>query len=401
LRLPAEGLIPGRFRPTIHLPGFDWSTPAKTGSFRQGNATRARATGGNMAEAQEFEKVLSGSDASVAAFEDHGASFVKRVQHFLHSTPAAVPLIVLLLAIVVFGLSIGGRFFSSYTLTLILQQIAVVGILGAAQTLVILTAGIDLSIGVVMVISAVVMGNFAVGYGWPAIVAIPIGLVVGALCGLLNGVLVAYVKLPPFIVTLGTWNIIMATNFIYSANETIRDADVASQAPLLHLFGTNFKVGNAVLTFGVIAMVILVLVLWYVLNHTAWGRHVYAVGDDPEAAKLSGIETKKVLMAVYSLAGLIAAFAAWVAIGRNGSISPSWAVTDYNLQAITATVIGGISLFGGRGSILGTLFGAMIVGVVSMGLNMLGADPQWKVLLTGVLIIGAVAIDQWIRKVSV
>jgi fructose transport system permease protein len=354
-----------------------------------------------MAEAQEFEKVLSGSDTSVAAFEDHGASFVTRIQHFLHSTPAAVPLIVLLLAIVIFGLSIGGRFFSSYTLTLILQQIAVVGILGAAQTLVILTAGIDLSIGVVMVISAVVMGNFAVGYGWPAFIAIPIGLVVGALCGLLNGALVAYVKLPPFIVTLGTWNIVMATNFIYSANETIRDADVAAKAPLLHLFGTSFKVGNAVLTFGVIAMVILVLVLWYVLNHTAWGRHVYAVGDDPEAAKLSGIETKKVLMAVYALAGLIAAFAAWVAIGRNGSISPSWAVTDYNLQAITATVIGGISLFGGRGSILGTLFGAMIVGVVSMGLNMLGADPQWKVLLTGVLIIGAVAIDQWIRKVSV
>jgi fructose transport system permease protein len=354
-----------------------------------------------MAEAQEFEKVLSGSDTSVAAFEDHGASFVMRIQHFLHSTPAAVPLIVLLLAIVIFGLSIGGRFFSSYTLTLILQQIAVVGILGVAQTLVILTAGIDLSIGVVMVISAVVMGNFAVGYGWPAIIAIPIGLVVGALCGLLNGALVAYVKLPPFIVTLGTWNIVMATNFIYSANETIRDADVAAQAPLLHLFGTSFKLGNAVLTFGVIAMVILVLVLWYALNHTAWGRHVYAVGDDPEAAKLSGIETKNVLMSVYALAGLIAAFAAWVAIGRNGSISPSWAVTDYNLQAITATVIGGISLFGGRGSILGTLFGAMIVGVVSMGLNMLGADPQWKVLLTGVLIIGAVAIDQWIRKVSV
>lgn len=353
-----------------------------------------------MAQAQEFEKVLSGSDTSVASFEEQGVSALKRVQHFLHSTPAAVPLIVLVMAIVIFGLSIGSKFFSSYTLTLILQQIAVVGILGAAQTLVILTAGIDLSIGVVMVISAVVMGNVAVNYGWPTIIAIPIGLAVGTLCGLLNGFLVAYVKLPPFIVTLGTWNIVMATNFIYSANETIRDADVAAQASLLHLFGTSFRIGNAALTLGVISMVVLVLVLWYVLNHTAWGRHVYAVGDDAEAAKLSGIQTKKVLLAVYALAGLIAAFAAWVAIGRNGSISPSWAVTDYNLQAITATVIGGISLFGGRGSILGTLFGAMIVGVVSMGLNMLGADPQWKVFLTGVLIIGAVAIDQWIRKVS-
>ncbi|RWB32924.1 ABC transporter permease [Mesorhizobium sp.] len=354
-----------------------------------------------MAQVQEFEKALSNSETSVAAFDEHGTSIVKRIQHFLHSTPAAVPLIVLVLSIAVFGATIGGRFFSSYTLTLILQQIAIVGILGAAQTLVILTAGIDLSIGVIMVISAVIMGNCAVTYGLPTLLAVVIGLGAGAACGLLNGLLVAYMKLPPFIVTLGTWNIVMATNFIYSANETIRDADVDVQAPLLHLFGLNFKVGTAVLTFGVIAMVVLVMILWYVLNHTAWGRHVYAVGDDPEAAKLSGIQTKKVLISVYTLAGLIAAFAAWVSIGRNGSISPSAAVTDYNLQAITATVIGGISLFGGRGSILGTLFGAMIVGVVSMGLNMLGADPQWKVLLTGVLIIGAVAIDQWIRKVSV
>ncbi|MER8436332.1 ABC transporter permease [Mesorhizobium sp. M1312] len=354
-----------------------------------------------MSQVQEFEKALANSETSVAAFDEHGTSLVKRIQHFLHSTPAAVPLIVLVLSIAVFGVTIGGRFFSSYTLTLILQQIAIVGILGAAQTLVILTAGIDLSIGVIMVISAVIMGNCAVTYGLPTLLAVVIGLGAGAACGLLNGLLVAYMKLPPFIVTLGTWNIVMATNFIYSANETIRDADVDVQAPLLHLFGLNFRIGTAVLTFGVIAMVVLVLILWYVLNHTAWGRHVYAVGDDPEAAKLSGIQTKKVLISVYTLAGLIAAFAAWVSIGRNGSISPSAAVTDYNLQAITATVIGGISLFGGRGSILGTLFGAMIVGVVSMGLNMLGADPQWKVLLTGVLIIGAVAIDQWIRKVSV
>ncbi|NTF40780.1 ABC transporter permease [Rhizobium rhizogenes] len=354
-----------------------------------------------MSGAQEFEQVLDGSDKNVASFEHQNVSLIKRIQHFLHSTPAAVPLIVLVLAIIIFGITIGGKFFSAYTLTLILQQIAIVGILGAAQTLVILTAGIDLSIGVIMVISSVVMGNVAVTYGLPTPIAIVAGMIVGGLCGLLNGFLVANMKLPPFIVTLGTWNIVMATNFIYSANETIRDTDVDQQAPLLHLFAVNFRLfGGAVLTVGVIGMVLLVVGLWYVLNHTAWGRHVYAVGDDPEAAKLAGIQTKKVLLAVYGVSGLIAAFAAWVSIGRNGSVSPSSAVTDFNLQAITATVIGGISLFGGRGSILGTLFGAMIVGVVSMGLNMLGADPQWKVLLTGVLIIGAVAIDQWIRKVS-
>ena len=351
-----------------------------------------------MASIQEFEKVLDQSDTTVATFHDR--SPIQRIQHFLHSTPAAVPAIVLVASIIIFGLTIGGRFFSSYTLTLILQQIAVVGILGAAQTLVILTAGIDLSIGVVMVISAVIMGNCAVTYGIPSPLAVLIGIVSGALCGLLNGFLVAKVKLPPFIVTLGTWYIVMATNFIYSANETIRKADVAANAEFLHVFGTNIKIGGAVLTYGAVLMVVLVLALWYALNHTAWGRHLYAVGDDPEAAKLAGIRTDRVLLGTYSLAGAIAAIAAWVAIGRNGSISPSWAVTDYNLQAITAAVIGGISLFGGRGSILGTLIGAALVGVVSMGLNMLGADPQWKVLLTGVLIISAVAVDQWIRKVA-
>ena len=351
-----------------------------------------------MASIQEFEKVLDKSDTSVASFEDR--SLVRRIQHFLHSTPAATPAIVLVLSIIVFGALKGERFFTAGTLTLILQQIAVVGILGAGQTLVILIAGIDLSIGVIMVLSAVVMGNCAVTYGMPAILAVPLGMLTGAVCGLLNGFLVAKVKLPPFIVTLGTWYIIMATNFIYSANETIRRADIETSAPLLGLFGTSFKIGSAVFTLGVIVMVALVFVLWYALNHTAWGRHLYAVGDDPEAAKLSGIRVDRVMLGTYTLAGLIAALAAWVSIGRNGSISPSAAVTDYNLQAITAAVIGGISLFGGRGSILGTLIGAMIVGVVSMGLNMLGADPQWKVFLTGVLIITAVAIDQWIRKVA-
>lgn len=351
-----------------------------------------------MAGIQEFEKVLDKSDTAVASFEHQ--TLLRKIQHFLHSTPSAVPLIVLIASILIFGLSIGGKFFSSYTLTLILQQIAVVGILGAAQTLVILTAGIDLSIGVVMVISAVVMGNCALTYGIPTVLSILIGLIVGGLCGFLNGFLVAKLKLPPFIVTLGTWNIVMATNFIYSANETLRDSDIETLAPFLQFFGESFRVGKAVFTLGVVFMVVIVFALWYALNHTAWGRHLYAVGDDPEAAKLSGIRTDRVLLGTYTIAGVIAALAAWVSIGRNGSISPSSAVTDYNLQAITAAVIGGISLFGGRGSILGTLFGALIVGVVSMGLNMLGADPQWKVLLTGVLIISAVAVDQWIRKVA-
>src|SRR5690606_30278684 len=154
-----------------------------------------------------------------------------------------------------------------------------------------------------------------------------------------------------------------------------------------------------VFTYGVIALVVLVLVLAYVLKHTAWGRHVYAIGDDPEAAGLAGVQVQKTLISVYVLAGLICALAGWVLIGRIGSVSPT-AGQFANIESITAVVIGGISLFGGRGSILGMLFGALIVGVFGLGLRLIGTDPQWTYLLIGVLIIAAVAIDQWIRKVA-
>ena len=168
---------------------------------------------------------------------------------------------------------------------------------------------------------------------------------------------------------------------------------------LLQLFGAKFKLGGAVFTVGVVFMLLLIFGLAYALRHTAWGRHVYAVGDDPEAAELSGVNVHKTLMSVYMLSGLICAFAGWALIGRIGSVSPTSGQLA-NIESITAVVIGGISLFGGRGSIYGAFFGAMIVGVFEMGLRMAGTDPQWTFMLIGILIIGAVAIDQWIRKVS-
>ncbi|MCR9139270.1 MAG: ABC transporter permease [Alphaproteobacteria bacterium] len=348
---------------------------------------------------QEFEKVLDDSATDVASFDDESRSGIERVQHLLHSNPAFVPLIVLLFSVVVFGLIIGGKFFSPFAMTLILQQVAIVGFVGAAQTLVILTAGIDLSVGAIMVLSSVVMGQFTFRYGLPPEIAVLCGFAVGGLCGFINGALVAIVRLPPFIVTLGMWQIILASNFLYSANETIRSQDISKEAPLLQLFGEKIQVGGAVLTLGVITMVVLVLVLNYILNHTAWGRHVYAVGDDPEAAQLAGVQVKRTLITVYVSAGLICALAGWVLIGRIGSVSPT-AGQFANIESITAVVIGGISLFGGRGSILGMMFGALIVGVFSLGLRMIGTDPQWTYLLIGLLIISAVAVDQWIRKIS-
>jgi fructose transport system permease protein len=146
-------------------------------------------------------------------------------------------------------------------------------------------------------------------------------------------------------------------------------------------------------------MVLIFAVLWYLLNKTAWGRHVYAIGDDKEAAELSGIRTDRTLVSVYALAGLVCAIGAWASIGRVGSISPQ-SFYDGNLQSITAVVIGGISLFGGRGSIIGPLIGALIVGVFQSGLRLVGVDVLWQVFAIGWLIIIAVAIDQWIRKIG-
>jgi fructose transport system permease protein len=335
----------------------------------------------------------------IAKFETPQRGFMGTVQHWLHVNPALVPLIVLVASVVVFGALLGSKLFSPVALTLILQQVQIVGIVAAAQSLVILTAGIDLSVGAIAVISSVVMGQFTFRYGLPVEVAVACGLIAGTAIGYINGWLVAVMKLPPFIVTLGMWQIVLAANFLYSANETIRSQDIANNAPLLQLLGAKFKIGGAVFTVGVLFLVLLVILLAYVLRHTAWGRHVYAVGDDPEAAELSGVNVKGTIISVYAVAGLICAFAGWALIGRIGSVSPTSGQL-LNIESITAVVIGGISLFGGRGSILGTFFGALIVGVFTLGLRLMGADAQWTYLLIGALIIAAVAVDQWIRKVS-
>lgn len=349
--------------------------------------------------ATTFEEGLKGASEKVAEMHEE-TSRIKKLQHWLHQTPSAVPMIVLVFALILFGL-LSDNFFKATTLSTILQQIAIVGILGCAQTIVVLTAGIDLSVGAIAVFSSVLMGQFSFRYGLPAEVSIALGLLLGTAMGAVNGYLVARMKLPPFIVTLGTWQIILASNFIFSANETIRSADIAETAPALQFWGQAIQPGGVKVLYAVFLMIALVAIMAYVLRHTAWGRHVYAVGDDPEAAALAGVQTKKVLIQVYALAGLFCAIAGWVMIGRFGSVSPTASTGQLgNIQSITAVVIGGISLFGGRGSIIGMFFGALIVGVFEMGLRLVGTDPQWTFFLIGVLIIFAVAVDQWIRKVS-
>ncbi len=347
---------------------------------------------------QEFEKVLADSATEVAQFELEDNNLLRRLHHFLHANPTAVPVIVLIISILMFG-AIANNFFTAFNMTLIIQQVTIIGILGVAQTLIILTAGIDLSVAAVMMLSAVLMGNLAVNMGVPTVLAIPFGVLVGAACGGANGLLVTRFRLPPFIVTLGTWKIFFALNLYFSGGQSIRSQDIDQAAPALKLFGDSFQLLGAQFTTGSLLMLLLFPLFYYILNWTPWGRHVYAVGDDIDAARLSGIRTRRVLLSVYALAGALCALAGWVSIGRVGSVSPQ-SFFEGNLDAITAVVIGGTSLFGGRGSIFGTLVGALIVGVFRSGLNLSGVDVLWQQFAVGALIILAVAIDQWIRKVS-
>lgn len=336
---------------------------------------------------------------AIAQFDEGRVTPLRRVQHALHAHPTAIPALVLLASALLFSAVVGERFLQAFNLSLIVQQVSVIGIVGIAQTLVVLTAGIDLSVGAIMVLSSMVMGRLAVEAGLPAPLAIAAGVAVGAACGLVNGLIVTRLRLPPFIVTLGTWNVFFALNLWYSASETVRAQDIEASAPLLLVFGQSVEVLGARLTYGSIGMLVLVAAFWYALNHTAWGRHVHAVGDDAEAARLAGIDTKRVLLSVYVVAGIVCAIAAWALIGRIGSASPQAGQTA-NLDSITAVVIGGTSLFGGRGSIVGTLIGALIVGVFRNGLALSGVDVLWQEFAVGILIIVAVALDQWLRRVS-
>jgi fructose transport system permease protein len=320
-------------------------------------------------------------------------SLRRRIRTTLHAHPVLGPAAVLLISIAVFAV-LNDRFLQPQNISLVLQQTAVVGMLALGQTLIILTAGIDLSVGAIMVFSSIVMAKLSAEAGLPGPVALLAGFATGLACGVVNGLLVTRLKLPPFIVTLGTLNVFFALNLWLSGSATIRGSDMS---PLLLFMGETVPFLGTRVTVGTIVLLVTCAGLAYALKQTSWGRHVYAVGDDPEAARLSGIRVKRLLLSVYATAGAVYALAAWVLIGRTAAASPQAGLDD-NLNSITAVVLGGTSLFGGRGAIVGSLVGALIVGVFYNGLSLAGVDALWRNFAIGILVIAAVSIDQWIRK---
>ncbi|WP_353268650.1 ABC transporter permease, partial [Gemmatimonas sp.] len=252
--------------------------------------------------------------------------------------------------------------------------------------------GIDLSCGMLMALGSVLMTLLGSRGGMSPVAAIALGIGATTLAGTINGLLVTRVKLPPFIVTLGTMNIAFALTRIVSRSQTVTDLP-----PLLTVLGNTMQVGSARIAYGTVLMLALYAGVWWSLRETAAGRHVYAVGNNREAARLSGINTERVLLAVYAMAGLLYGLGSLLAVARTGVGDPQAGQTE-NLDTVTAVVLGGTSLFGGRGVVLGSLVGALIVGVFRNGLTLMGVSSVYQILVTGVLVILAVATDQWSRK---
>jgi fructose transport system permease protein len=327
------------------------------------------------------------SSPTMAASPSKSSFDVSRILH----QPLLGPLGALILAVIIFAVA-SPRFLSPFNVSLILQQSIVVGILAVGQTLIILTAGIDLSIGATAVLGTIMLAKTAGPGG--AIAALFAALLICVAVGAVNGTLVTIFKLPPFIVTLGTFTAVSAATQLFAGSTTYPVQD-----SVLTFLGTSIGSGTTRTTLGVVVLILVYAFTWYALTQTAGGRHIYAVGGSPTAARLAGIKTNRTLFSAYIFTGVIAAIAAWAALGRIPTADPN-AFQTANLDTITAVVIGGTSLFGGRGSVVGTLIGTLIVGVLRNGLTLVGVDNLYQNIATGVLVIVAVAFDQFARRRS-
>jgi fructose transport system permease protein len=300
------------------------------------------------------------------------------------------PLMALLIAVVIFSTTTS-TFLTGSNVSLIFQQSVVIGMLALGQTLVILTAGIDLANGAIAVLASVVMAKLVL-HDHSAFLALLTGIAVAVLLAGFSGVIVTRLQLPPFIVTLGLLTVVTASARLYTGSSSF-----PVSSPLLVWLGNVVSVGSLTFSFGTVLWLVAYGVAGYALTQTAWGIRVFAVGNNSEAARLVGVKVERVLLSVYLAAGFCYALAAWEALGRVPNADPS-GYQSANLDSITAVVIGGTSLFGGRGGVAGTLIGTLIVTVLRNGLTQAGIDSLYQDVTTGVLVIAAVAVDQLVRR---
>lgn len=286
-------------------------------------------------------------------------------------------------------------FANQYFLTLgniadILRQTSINGILAVGMTYVVLTAGIDLSVGSTLALAGIISASLVTGaHPHGAAFGLVAGLAVGAAIGAINGLLVARLSIPPFVATLGMLSAARGLTYIYNDGMPVTDLPDGYLT-----IGTGAIAGIPV---PIIVFALVVVLFWFVLRYTTYGRYVYAVGGNVKSAKTSGISTGKIIFSVYVIGGLLAGLAGIILAARTTSALPQ-AGMSYELDAIAAVVIGGTSLSGGTGSLGGTVVGALLIGVINNGLNLLGVSSYYQQVVKGVIIVGAVLLDASRKK---
>lgn len=295
------------------------------------------------------------------------------------------PLLALLLIVAIITV-INPSFMTSTNILNVLRQVSISALIAFGMTFVILTGGIDLSVGSTLALTGAIAATMLAS-GFDPILTIFITLLLGAILGAINGVIIAKGKVAPFIATLATMTIYRGLTLVYTEG---RPVSGLGDSVSFQMMGKGYFFGIPV---PVVTMILAFLALWFILHKTTFGRRIYAVGGNEGASRLSGINTDRVKIMVYSLTGMLAALSAIILTSRLNSAQPT-AGTSYELDAIAAVVLGGTSLTGGKGWIFGTLVGALIIGVLNNGLNLIGVSSFFQQVVKGVVILIAVLIDR-------
>jgi ribose transport system permease protein len=296
---------------------------------------------------------------------------------------------VLIILCFAFNFATDGLFFTGQNVAIVSQQAAINTVLAAGMTFVILTGGIDLSVGSMLATSAMIAMLCSLNPTFGSL-ALPVGLLAGVVLGLLNGALVAYFKLPPFIVTLGSLTAVRGLARLLGDDGTVMNPDVNfAWIGNSHVFGVPVL---AIIAIGVI------FISWFILRRTVLGIWIYALGGNPAAARLSGIKVSLILLFVYAVSGLLSGLGGVMSAARLYAANGLQIGNGYELDAIAAVILGGTSFVGGVGSIWGTLVGALIIAVLTNGLVILGVSDIWQYIIKGLVIIAAVGLDRFRRS---
>lgn len=309
---------------------------------------------------------------------------MKNTMKYMSELTTVIALIILMAVITI----INSNFLTANNLLNLLLQVTSNALIAFGMTFVILTGGIDLSVGSILALSSALTAGL-LGSGMPVTLAILISLILGCILGMMNGLLISYGKLAPFIVTLATMTIFRGATLVYKNGNPITKG--LSDTFLFQFLGQGYIVG---IPFPVIIMFIVFIVLYVLLHKTAFGKSVYAIGGNEKAAYISGVKLNKVKIIIYSISGIMASISGLIITSRLSSAQPT-AGASYEMDAIAAVVLGGTSLSGGKGRILGTLIGALIIGVLNNGLNIIGVSAFWQQVVKGVVILIAVLIDRF------